>query len=200
MALIMNSTVAFDASDVAELESAGVNGHEEALLPPSVALARRSQHQGAAVRGSGNVESLIVRQAFRIGPLRLLAAFGEASELSEMVPCYRLPNTASWFTGFANLHGSLVPVFDIATYMGITRDTKSTPFLLVFGKGEGAAAVIVDGVPKRLRMTESDRADLPALPTALEDYVPLAYLQDGTVWLEFDHRRFIDVLAQQLAV
>lgn len=196
----MNSPVAFDASDLAELGSAVASVSEEALLPPSVALAHRSRHQGAAVRGASNVESLIVRQAYRIGPLRLLAAFGEASELSEMVPCYRLPNTAPWFTGFANLHGSLVPVFDIATHMGIARDTKASPFLLVFGKGDGAAAVIVDGVPKRLRMTESERADLPALPAALEDYVPLAYLHDGIVWLEFDHRRFIDVLAQQLAV
>ena len=200
MASIVNSPVAFDASDAAELGSAGVNEPAGALLPPSVALAHRSQHQRTALRGTSNVESLIVRQAYRIGPLRLLAAFGEASELSEMVPCYRLPNTAPWFTGFANLHGSLVPVFDIAPYMGIARDTKSTPFLLVFGKGDGAAAVIVDGVPKRLRMTESERADLPALPTALEDFVPLAYLQDGTVWLEFDHRRFIGALAQQLAV
>ncbi len=196
----MNSTVAIDASEAAALGAAGVNISGEVLLPPSVALAHRSQHQGAAVRGTSNVESLIVRQAYRIGPLRLLAAFGEASELSEMVPCYRMPNTAPWFIGFANLHGSLVPVFDIATYMGIARDTKSTSFLLVFGKGDGAAAVIVDGVPKRLRMTESARVATPALPTALEDYVPLAYLHDGTVWLEFDHQRFIDVLAQQLAV
>ncbi len=200
MASIMNSLVEIDAWEAAEPVAAGVNATAEALLPPSVALAPRTRHQAAVARGSGNVESLIVRQAYRIGPLRMLAAFGVASELSEMLPCYRLPNTASWFAGFANLHGSLVPVFDIAVFMGIAHEPKATPFLLVFGKGDGTVAVIVDGVPKRLRMTASDRVDLPALPKALEGYVPLAYLHDGTVWLDFDSGRFIEALAQQLAV
>ncbi len=200
MASVMNSPVEIDTWGRTVADGTGVNASDEALLPPSVALARRSHRDAAVARGSGNVESLFVRQAYRIGPLRLLAAFGVASELSEMLPCYRLPNTAPWFAGFANLHGSLVPVFDIAVFMGIAHEPKATPFLLVFGRGDGAVAVIVDGVPKRLRMTESDRVYLPALPMALDGYVPQAYLHDGTVWLEFDSARFIDALAKQLVV
>ena len=196
----MNSPMEIESWDPAVPNRTGTGASAEVLVPPSVALAPRSRREVTVARGSGNVESLIVRQAYRIGPLRLLAAFGVASELSEMLPCYRLPNTAPWFAGFANLHGSLVPVFDIAIFMGIAHEPKATPFLLVFGKGDGTVAVIVDGVPKRLRMTASDRVDLPALPKALDGYVPQAYLHAGVVWLEFESGRFIDALAEQLAV
>jgi twitching motility protein PilI len=200
MASMMNPLEELDLPIAAEPGSDSINAPERALLAPSVALTARAENKRQAARGTRKVESLIVRQAFRIGPLRLLAAFGDASELSEMVPCFRLPNTASWFVGFANLHGTLVPVFDMATFMGIEHDAKASPYLLVFGKDDSAAALIVDGVPKRFRMTEAERVDTPALPAALEDYVPLAYMHDGTVWLDFDHRRFIEVLAQQLAI
>ena len=196
----MNPLEELDLPVAAEPGAASITATERALLAPSAALTARSQHRRTADRSARKVESLIVRQAFRIGPLRLLAAFGDASELSEMVPCFRLPNTASWFAGFANLHGTLVPVFDMAIFMGIEHEPKAAPYLLVFGTDESRAALIVDGVPKRLRMTESERIDTPALPDALQDYVPLAFSHDGTVWLEFDHRRFIDVLAQQLAI
>jgi twitching motility protein PilI len=200
MASIMNPLEEIDLPIAAEPGLDSINASGRALLAPSVALMAGAENRRSAARATRKVESLIVRQAFRIGPLRLLAAFGDASELSEMVPCFRLPNTAPWFAGFANLHGTLVPVFDLANFMGIERDHKASSYLLVFGKDETAAALIVDGVPKRLRMTEAERVDTPALPVALEDYVPLAYMHDGTVWLEFDHRRFIDVLAQQLAI
>jgi hypothetical protein len=56
----------------------------------------------------------IVRQAFRIGQMRLLSPFDVSSELVEMPPVYPLPRMPENLLGLINLHGRIVPLFDLA--------------------------------------------------------------------------------------
>ena len=47
--------------------------------------------------------------------------FEDGSELTELPDLYRLPNAPGWVRGMANLHGVLIPVFDLAGYLGLDR-------------------------------------------------------------------------------
>jgi len=175
------------------------NGNDE-LIAPSSALGgsfvlpeeQRNQKHGRRAQAEA-------RLGFNVGNLHFLVAFDSASELSEMVPVFALPNTAAWFQGLANLHGNLVPVFDLARLLATGRDPKAVSMLLVLGQREAAAAIVVDGLPRRLRLDSAAKVDLPALPEAIRDYIRGAYLHENEIWLEFDHGRFFPATAARLS-
>lgn len=142
---------------------------------------------------------VINRQGFRIGSLALLTGYDQASELTEMTEIFRVPNTAHWFSGLANLHGNLVPVFDLAAYLGIPHGTGQKPMMLVWGRGDDAAAIVINGLPVRLELTDANRLELPAVAEALVDFVSAGYEHAGEVWLEFEYGRFFEAAAQKIS-
>ena len=140
----------------------------------------------------------LVRQAVRIGKLRLLFDFASTSQLSELVPITPLPATPHWMRGLASLHGIVLPVFDLATLIGMDRAQGQKPLLLVIGHGDSAAAILIDGLPDRFRFEESERAaDWDAHPW-LTECATAAYARSDQVWLDIDHRRFLDKIEQSL--
>ena len=94
------------------------------------------------------------RQGFRIGSVGLMIGHEDGSELTEMPTLYDLPHAPAWFMGMANLHGNMVPVFDLASYLGIEKQPVQREvarrMLLVLGHGAEAAGVMIDGLPQRL--------------------------------------------------
>lgn len=165
------------------------------LVPPSVALdpafrALSAANEDSKRSASAQAVQLLERQGFSIGPLNFLTAYDRASELSEMVPIYPLPNTAQWFRGLATLHGNLVPVIDVANLLRVEREVTSKSFMLVLGHGESAVAVLIDGLPKRLKLDASAAETPPALPDLIAPFVARAHTHEGHTWLEFDHENF----------
>jgi twitching motility protein PilI len=135
---------------------------------------------------------------FDVANIKFLVPHAHVSEISEMLPVFRLPNTGRWLLGLVNLHGNLVPVFDLASLVGGTCDTKSKTMLLVLGRGESIAAIVVNGIPNRKRFDASNRTPLPAFPAAIRDYVSNAYAEEATVWLELYHTRFFEMMARRI--
>ena len=88
----------------------------------------------AAPAGSGEENpNEIVRQAFRIGHLHLLAPFATASELTEMPNVYPLPRMPANLLGLVNLHGRIVPLFDLAALFETQHLAREKRMLLVIG-------------------------------------------------------------------
>lgn len=172
------------------------------LLPPSVALASFHADARGALAGSWGTDrrgALPAKLGFHVGDLRFVVPFDAASELSEMVAVYRLPNVPSWFRGLANLHGNLVPVFDVAAMIGFRVEAGKDRMLLVLGHGAMAAGMLVNELPTRIRLESANPVDLPELPDALKDCVPKAYLHGDQVWLELQYQRFFEMTAARLA-
>ena len=88
----------------------------------------------------------IVRQAFRIGHMRLLAPFATASELVEMPNVYPLPRMPANLLGLVNLHGRIVPLFDLAPLFETQHLPREKRMLLVIGHGDAAAGIVIDGL------------------------------------------------------
>lgn len=149
--------------------------------------------QGVEAESSG-----LVRQAVRIGELHLLFDFASTSQLSELVPITRLPATPHWMRGLASLHGMVLPVFDLATLIGLQGTPAQKPLLLVVGHGDSAAAILIDGLPARFRFEESERSPEWDAQPWLSDCVVDAYSRGAEVWLDIDYRRLLDKIEQSL--
>src|SRR5688572_8701143 len=97
-------------------------------LPPELAAL-------AGVQAPAANPDDIVRQAFRIGHMRLLAPFATASELTEMPSVYPLPRMPANLLGLVNLHGRIVPLFDLAKLFDTQHLPREKRMLLVMGHG-----------------------------------------------------------------
>jgi twitching motility protein PilI len=136
----------------------------------------------------------IVRQAFRIGSMHLLAPFAVASELVEMPGVYPLPRSPANLLGLVNLHGRIVPLFDLADVFQTQHLPREKRMVLVFGHGNDAAAIVIDGLPRRLAFTPDSQIVPPALPEAAAAAVLATYLHGKDAWFEFDYVQLLDQL------
>jgi len=151
----------------------------------------------AALAGKPAAEedpNLIVRQAFRIGHMRLLAPFATASELVEMPNVYPLPRMPANLLGLVNLHGRIVPLFDLAALFETQHMPREKRMLLVIGHGNDAAGIVIDGLPRRMAFAPESRIVPPALPAGAASAVSAAYLEGSNAWFEFDYSQLLDLL------
>jgi twitching motility protein PilI len=136
----------------------------------------------------------IVRQAFRIGHMRLLAPFATASELVEMPSVYPLPRMPANLLGLVNLHGRIVPLFDLAPLFETQHLPREKRMLLVMGHGAEAAGIVIDGLPRRMVFAPDSRIITPALPAAAAGAALATYVQGPEAWFEFDYAQLLDQL------
>lgn len=136
---------------------------------------------------------------FEIANIKFLVPHAQVNEISEMPPIFRLPNTSRWLLGLVNLHGNLVPVFDLASLIGGASNTKSKTMLLVLGRGDAIAAIVVNGIPNRKRFGTSNRTSLPGFPGSIRDYISNAYAEEEQLWLELDYARLFEMMSHRIS-
>ena len=136
----------------------------------------------------------VVRQGFRIGAMRLAAPFATASELVEMPNVHPLPRMPANLLGLVNLHGRIVPLFDLASLFETNHLPREKRMVLVIGHGNDAAGIVIDGLPRRLVFSPDDRIVAPALPAAAANAVVATFLQGKDAWFEFDYAQLLDHL------
>ena len=93
--------------------------------------------------------------------MRLLAPFATASELVEMPNVYPLPRMPANLLGLVNLHGRIVPLFDLAALFETHHLPREKRMVLVIGHGNDAAGIVIDGLPRRMVFLP-ESADRPA--------------------------------------
>lgn len=185
------------------------------LMPPAEALRRGFRFEeadsagtalatayataGASTGGIAAGDEFQQREGFFIGHLGLMIRYEDGSELSDMPATYRLPNAPDWFIGIANLHGLLVPVFDLAVYLGLEHQQGAKPMLLVLGHGADAAGVLIDGLPRRLRFKPGDRTEGAPVPTVLEACVHQTYWAAEGTWMDLQVPALLSKLSDELA-
>jgi chemotaxis signal transduction protein len=136
----------------------------------------------------------IVRQAFRIGHMRLLAPFATASELVEMPNVYPLPRMPANLLGLVNLHGRIVPLFDLAALFETQHLPREKRMVLVFGHSDAAAGVVIDGLPRRMVFQPENEIITPALSASAAGAVVATYAFGQDAWFEFDYAQLLDQL------
>jgi len=133
----------------------------------------------------------IVRQAFRIGHMRLLAPFAAASELVEMPNVYPLPRMPANLLGLVNLHGRIVPLFDLAALFETEHLPREKRMLLVIGHSNQSAGIVIDGLPRRMAFLPEAQIIPPALPPGAAGAVLATYVAGDDAWFEFDYAQLL---------
>jgi twitching motility protein PilI len=159
-------------------------------LPPLPAELAALAQPGTGVENPDE----IVRQAFRIGHMRLLAPFASASELVEMPNVFPLPRMPENLLGLVNLHGRIVPLFDLASLFATQHLPREKQMLLVMGHGDAAAGIVIDGLPRRMAFMPEAQIVPPALPAAAAAAVVASYVTGQDAWFEFDYAQLLDQL------
>lgn len=136
------------------------------------------------------------RQGFMLGDVGVMVSYEDGSELTDVPQLYYLPNSPAWFLGMANLHGNMVPVFDLAAYLGVEQNETETPnkkqnidnkrMLLVLAHGADAAGVVVHGIPQRLYVMQEQAMAPDVAPNLLLPHVSNAYFIDNQVWFDLE--------------
>lgn len=143
---------------------------------------------------------ILRRMCVRVGELGLLFPFDAGREVIVPPAASRVPNTASWLRGLANVRGTLVPVLDAAAAFAVAREAKTPPYLLILGHGDTAVGLIIDGLPRLLEIDIAERQpEQSHAPPLLHDSVIAAYTHGGRVWLDIDLDILLDTLAAQVA-
>lgn len=130
--------------------------------------------------------ALYARQGFRIGRLGLMIGYADGSELIDIPKLHHIPNAPAWFVGVTNLHGMVIPVFDLGIYLGAEHSKQKQQRLLVLGQGNDAAAVIIDGLPDRLHWHSGQQVEKQTAPQKLQAHIRTACLIDGQLWFDLD--------------
>lgn len=159
------------------------------LPPMSAELAALAQPSA----GEGDPNEL-VRQAFRIGHMRLLAPFATASELVEMPNVYPLPRMPANLLGLVNLHGRIVPLFDLAPLFETEHLPREKRMVLVIGHGNESAGIVIDGLPRRMAFMPESQIIPPALPDLAAPAVIATYSLGADAWFEFDYAQLLEQL------
>lgn len=166
------------------------------LADPLSALDRTFALPNEKTEQDGPADHALQRMCFRVGELGLLFPWNAGREVVVPPRISRIPHTAPWFAGLANVRGGLVPVVDTAAAFGVVRQAGVPGYLLIFGDKEDAIGLLIDGLPRLLDVKVSERlASLPLLPTLLEGGVVLvAYHHTDRVWLDLN----LDALSEAL--
>jgi len=172
---------------------------QEFVLPTASTTAEATGPAGTKSAGAKE-DATLLRQSFQVGDLNLLCSRDASREVVEPPKLSRIPFTASWFLGMANIRGGLTPVVDLAAVLGVENNAKAAPYLLVFGSGNASMGLLIDGLPRGLTLKAGERLpNLPPLPEALKGYVHAAYKQDTGLWLDFEPEPFFESLAERIS-
>lgn len=145
----------------------------------------------------GHAEQIQHRQGFRVGDVGIMIGYQDGSELTEVPDLYYLPHAPAWFLGMANLHGNMLPVFDLAAYLGIAPNAGVRKrMLLVLAHGADAAGVVIDDMPQRLQWTAQQQTYIDTAPDLLAPHVLCACLIEGRLWFDLQAASLLDALEQ----
>ena len=186
-------------SDTAVSDSMPMLKPTEALLRGFELESRTDAATAAPTLSAQNAQQgLQLREGFHIGYLGLMIRYEKGSELIDLPQVFALPNAPGWFSGIANLHGTLIPVFDLARYLDVEHLPAAKPMLLVLGHGIEAAGVVIDGMPVRLRFDAADRAEGAPIPMALDGCVTGTYWAGEQTWMDLHVDALLNRLIDEL--
>lgn len=140
-----------------------------------------------------------LRYGFALGGLLLVPAAGVLTELVDHAQVHPIPRSAAALAGVLNLHGTIVPLFDLAALGRARTDIRPLPRrALVFDREERRAGLLVESLPELVTLVPPE---LPAAAPAgpLAPFLVRAWAQADRPqrrWWEIDHRAAFEFLAR----
>lgn len=167
-------------------------------LSGGVSLSVDDQSTAMPAQGSG-LQNVQYRQGFRVGGIGLMIRYIDGSSLVDLPNFYSMPNAPEWFRGVANLHGSIIPGFDLKNLFGLAeKEGRYSPMFLVLGHDDDRTGIVVDALPQRLSWTAEQESDSNTAPEFLRPYVKQACIINDELWFDLDSSGLCQALEEML--
>jgi chemotaxis signal transduction protein len=143
----------------------------------------------APLQAAHAVKAAPVRFGYRVGSLGFLVGERVLSEYLPKPVIYPIPNVHDAVSGYVNLQGALVPVWNISTLFDLNAQ-DSAESVLVLGRGDTRVGIVVSGLPIALKKLEN--ASKPKqFSQLLQNYLGEAYFGYQELWFELDCERLL---------
>jgi twitching motility protein PilI len=129
--------------------------------------------------------------AFRLGERWLLAPREEVREVAALPRLTRVPGAKTWLLGVANVRGTLMPVTDLASLLGLPRadDARQQRLLVLEADGAGAGFLVDEVAGQRQFAPGDQRHELLDQAGSLRPWMLGGFRRDGQDWLVLSLRR-----------
>ncbi|MFL0811376.1 MAG: chemotaxis protein CheW [Agarilytica sp.] len=120
---------------------------------------------------------------------RMVVTMGQISELLDLPSSTRLPGVQPWVMGLANVRGRLLPLFDLARFLGgHVHGQRKTHRVLVWESDDMYSGIVVDrAFGMQHFIADTFVAETEQLPESLSQYVSGYYADaKGQKWNVFD--------------
>jgi len=129
---------------------------------------------------------------FRLGDELLLAPMAEVQEVLDPPTMTRVPGTAPWFLGVANVRGTLLPMMDLHGLMIGGRSSAPRNARILVYSGEGVAAGFrVDDVFGLKRFYTDEMTEADTRIEVLQPYTEGGFQRGEEAWSIFSFARFV---------
>ena len=156
---------------------------DDDLQPRPAPIPARLEATAARLPAQEEVRDRWSGIGFRVQEQRFVASMEEVREVLDPPVCTRVPGTASWFLGVANVRGTLVPVLDLHGFASGGRSAQSRQArALLYNRDGVAAAFRVDDVLGMKRFYMEEQASVRSGVDALAPYVTGGFRRLNEEW------------------
>jgi twitching motility protein PilI len=124
---------------------------------------------------------------FILAGRRYVAPMSDVSEILTAPKLTQVPGVKHWVQGVANVRGRLIPVMDLAAFLGGRSTSGRNKRTLIIEKGDLLNGLTVDAVLGMQYFPVESKQDSPELdvPEQAKAFISGAYLRDGELWPVF---------------
>jgi len=124
---------------------------------------------------------------FILAGKRYVAPMSDVSEILTAPKLTAVPGVKHWVHGVANVRGRLVPVMDLAAFLGGRTTSQRSKRTLIIEKGDVLNGLVVDGVlgMQHFAVDSFDASPKGALAEGISPFISGTYQRDHEEWLVF---------------
>jgi twitching motility protein PilI len=133
--------------------------------------------------------------AFRVGNETFMTSRSDVREVLTVLPTTRVPGANNWIRGLANLRSQLMPVIELAKFLGVSEHSSTgLERMLVINHDKIPAALIVDEVLGFRRFVDSELSKGTTAETKLNvgPFVLGTCQRAGNTWSVLGLRKLIE--------
>jgi chemotaxis signal transduction protein len=131
--------------------------------------------------------------AFRVGGFWFSACVEDVAGLLEAARLSPLPRQQEPLAGVLAFRGSMVPAFDLESFLGIERAKPAAPrYAMVLSRGVDRFGVVVPEIPRLISARSLKEAEVSAPDPELAALIESVYESDGETFYCLNYWTIID--------
>ena len=131
---------------------------------------------------------------FILAGKRYVAPMSDVSEILTAPKLTQIPGVKHWVEGVANVRGRLIPVMDLASFIGGRAAPYRTKRTLIIEKGDVLNGLVVDAV-LGMQYFSVDSKDMSLdldIPDSAKPFISGSYSRDGEDWPVFSFDALVE--------